>query len=344
MKKFIFLTLICLTIITSNQVFASPSFTANLSVDVTDENVATAKTKALSKALRDALNDVILGISTPKAVEEISKLNDNQIQHFIKELQILMEKSSDVRYIADIKVEIKEDILKEYLKENNFPLSINQTKDILLIPLFQKTDNTLNLWTEENLLRQELLNKTNLKGNVVNFHLIEKNLGNITAIKTQTIYDMNEKKFKELSQFNKTDSIAVIKYSLLEKKVYVKIFPSQKTLEKEITLRDSLSSMTDDILTLIKEATVETSTSTPTQTPAQAIINVLYTYPALSSWMSLKQTLENTPEVDEINVISIANKKVHFSFVYTGPIEKLQVELLQLDYELKNNGEYYVIN
>ena len=344
MKNFIFITLLFLTIITSSQVLAYPSFTANLSVDVTDQNVTTAKSKALSKATRDALNDVILGISTPQAVEEISKLNDNQIQHFIKELQILMEKSSDVRYIADIKIEIKEDVLKEYLKENNFPLSINKTKDILLIPLFQKTDNTINLWTEENLLRQELLNKNNLKGNIVNFHLIEKNLGNITAIKTQTIYDMNERKFKELTKFNKTDHIAVIKYSQLDKKVNIKIFPTQKTIEKEITIRDSLSSMTDDILTLIKEASIETSASTTTETQSQSVVNVVYTYPSLSSWMSLKQTLENTPEVDEINVISMANKKVHFSFVYTGPIEKLQVELLQLDYELKSNGEYYVIN
>ncbi len=344
MKKFIFLTLICLTLITSSRVFASPSFTANISVDETDENVALAKTKALSKALREALNDVILGISTPKAVEEISKLNDNQIQHFIKELQILMEKSSDVRYIADIKIEIKEDILKEYLKENNFPLSINQTKDILLIPLFQKTDNTINLWTEENLLRNELLNKTNLKGNVVNFHLIEKNLGNITAIKTQTIYDMDERKFKELTTFNHTDNIAVIKYSLLEKKVYIKLFPSQKIIEEKITLRDSISSMIDKMFTLIKEATVETTTTAPKEVLSQALVNIVYTYPALSSWMSLKQILENTPEVENINVVSIANKKVHFNFLYTGPIEKLQVELLQSDYELKNNGEYYVIN
>ena len=340
MKNFVFIVFLCLNFV--NICKASPSYTAEISVDETNESVSLAKEQAINKATRSALNDIVLSISTTQAVEEISKLNDNQIQHFVKEMQILMEKSSDIRYIADLKIEIKEDILKEYLKENNFPIIINEIQNVLLIPLFEKKDNTLNLWTEENLLREELLNKTSLKTNLINFQVIEKNLGNITATNPKTIYEMDKEKFNELASFNSVDNIAVIKYSEQEKKVYIKIFPSQQVFEEDITLRDNMSTMIEKTFNIIK-ANTKKITQEVTKSTANSI-DVVYTYPDLSSWMKLKKQLESNPQVDTINIISMANKKVHFNFTYTGIIEKLQTELSLNGFNLKNNGEFYVIN
>ena len=42
--------------------------------------------------------------------------------------------------------------------------------------------------------------------------------------------------------------------------------------------------------------------------------------------MELRQLLESIPQVQDIKVISLAKRKVHFSFKYIGIIEKLQYE------------------
>ena len=98
---------------------ANPLYNAQISVDVSSTNVAEAKKQALNEATRKGLNEVILAISTQETVDEINKLNDNQIQHFISGIQVLMEKSSPIRYIADLKIEVNKDVLTSFIKENN---------------------------------------------------------------------------------------------------------------------------------------------------------------------------------------------------------------------------------
>ena len=96
---------------------ADPRYEADVNVDVTAATVTEAKKQAMAKAVRDGLNEVVLSISTAQSADEINKLNDNQLQHFVSGIMVLMEKSSDVRYIADLRISVNEDILKAYLAE-----------------------------------------------------------------------------------------------------------------------------------------------------------------------------------------------------------------------------------
>ena len=86
---------------------ADPRYEADVNVDVTAATVTEAKKQAMAKAVRDGLNEVVLSISTAQSADEINKLNDNQLQHFVSGIMVLMEKSSDVRYIADLRISVK---------------------------------------------------------------------------------------------------------------------------------------------------------------------------------------------------------------------------------------------
>ena len=341
MNKFIFYTLVSL--ILSFNAFASPLYTTKISVDVTDENVAIAKQKALQQAQREGLNNVILAISTQKTVDQISLLNDKQIEHFISGIQVLMEKSSDVRYIADLEIEINKDVLNAYIKENDLPIIITEAQNALLIPVLEQENKTHDIWGNDNFWREAFITKTNLHNGVLNFHNIEKNLGNISNIDANTIFDMSPEQFAELSSFNRVEQIIVLKYSINDKKIYTKSFPSNKVIETNFDETDTPSLLIDKILPQLKgdkKQTEETSPSTTTQKQ----FDVLYTYPNLGKWMTLKRLLESNPMIDNIKIISMANKKVHFNFTYYGVLEKLQSTLTLNGYNLKDNGEYYVIN
>lgn len=117
---------------------ADPRYEADVNVDVTAATVTEAKKQAMAKAVRDGLNEVVLSISTAQSADEINKLNDNQLQHFVSGIMVLMEKSSDVRYIADLRISVNEDILKAYLAENNMPLVAGEEQDVLAVPLLEK--------------------------------------------------------------------------------------------------------------------------------------------------------------------------------------------------------------
>lgn len=105
-----------------------------VNVDVSDVNAAAAKEKAMAQANREALNYVAPLMASPEGVELLRSLDDNQILYFIKEATVLSEKSSDVRYIASLKVVVQDAVLRQYLAEKGVAKELEKgTIDALYI-------------------------------------------------------------------------------------------------------------------------------------------------------------------------------------------------------------------
>ena len=331
--------------ILSGNVAAKPLFEADVNVDITAENVVEAKKQAMAKARRDALNDVLLSVSTAQSVEELAKLNDNQIQHFISGVMVLMEKSSNVRYIADLRVTINEDVLKAYMAENNLPMVVGEEQTVLVVPLLEQNDGALDLWSDANFWRQAFIDRKDIrKGNLI-LHDIDKNLGNITAVEANRIYDMTEAEFADLSGFNNVEEVYVLKYSLKDGKVYVKSFPTREVNEVVIgdaTPQDMIEAVLPFFKDVKKAAKLENLDDNAEFVNQK--IEAVYSYTKLSEWLSLKRFLEANAQVKDVKVISMANGKVHFSFIYNGVWEKLQANLALSGYKMRNEGGYYAIN
>lgn len=331
--------------ILSGNVTAKPLFEADVNVDITAENVVEAKKQAMAKARRDALNDVLLSVSTAQSVEELAKLNDNQIQHFISGVMVLMEKSSNVRYIADLRVTINEDVLKAYMAENNLPMVVGEEQTVLVVPLLEQNDGALDLWSDANFWRQAFIDRKDIrKGNLI-LHDIDKNLGNITAVEASRIYDMTEAEFADLSGFNNVEEVYVLKYSLKDGKVYVKSFPTREVNEVVIgdaTPQDMIEAVLPFFKDVKKAAKLENLDDNAEFVNQK--IEAVYSYTKLSEWLSLKRFLEANAQVKDVKVISMANGKVHFSFIYNGVWEKLQANLALSGYKMRNEGGYYAIN
>lgn len=319
--------------------WAAPKYETDVGVDETAKTVTEAKKRAISKAIRKGLNEIILNISTEQSVEEINKLNDNQLEHFITEVMVLMEKTSDVRYIADLRISVDGELLRAYLKENNLPIVISEEKEVVVVPLLENADGELDVWGDENAWRQAFLNRPNLHKANLSIHLIDKNLGNIAMIKPNRVFDLAEGEYKELIDFNRADILYILKYSMKDKKVYIKAYPSKEAQQTDVG-DTNFNDVIDKVLPLLKD--IKTKADVVKDYSVEQI-DVIYNYPRLADWMSLKKFLEDNPQVQNIRLVSMANNKVHFNFQYSGVLEKLQGVLDLKGYKMKKEGEHYVI-
>lgn len=324
------------------QVQAAPRYEADVSVDVTAKTVTEAKQKAISKAMRDGLNEVILGISTEESVKEVNKLNDNQLQHFITGVMVLKEKTSDVRYIADFRISVDENLLKAYMAENNLPIALSETQEVVVIPLLEKEDDSLDVWGDDNFWRQAFVEHHYLRKGNLEISTIDKNLGNIAMVKANRVYDLADGEYRELADFNRADGVYVAKYSLKDKKVYVKEYPG-KNVQEVVINNQKPEELVDEVIALFKPVKKSTSAQSSDYNMTPTLIEVVYSYPRLAAWMSLKQILDNNTQVQDVKIVSMSNNKVHFNFLYSGVIEKLQGTLEVNGYRMVREGEYYVI-
>lgn len=329
-----------LLLFVSNAV-AEPKFDADVRVDVIEKNVSTAKQKAIAKAMRDGLNEVVLSVSTEDSLKEFNKLNDNQLQHFISGVMVLMEKTSDVRYVANLRISVDKDILKAYMAENNLPFVVGENQEVLIVPLLETEDGRADVWSENNFWRQAFIERKNLyKGNM-NIRVINKNLGNIAMVKSDRLFDMSEGEYQEFANFNRADSVYVMKYSKRNKKVYIKDYPEGKNTEADISDGD-INETIDNCIAKIKD-TKKVKKETLEENMVTERIDVVYSYEKLADWMRLKQQLNENPQVQDIKVISMTNGKVHFNFLYGGVVEKLQGHLEANGYKMNKEESYYAI-
>ncbi len=339
MRRFILSSLFCLCV--SFSVRADVRYEADVHVDVTAETVTQAKEQAMVKAVRDGLNEVVLNVSTMQSLDVFDELNDNQLQHFVSGIMVLMEKSSDVRYIADLRVSINENVLKAYLQENGLPFVVSEEQDVLAIPLLEKADGTLDLWGDDNVWWQAFQERRGIRKGNLNIHNIEKNLGNITTVEADRIFDMTDIDYHDLVAFNNVSEIYVLKYSLKDNKLYVKSFPERSVSEADIT-GISPAQAIDVVLPFFKDNKKAVAVMEGASLVEQKI-EMVYSYSKLGDWLALKALLEGYLQAGEVNVVSMVNKKVHFSFIYSGVWEKLQTHLAMNGYNLRNEGGYYAV-
>lgn len=342
MKKYFICFFLVVGVIFS--AFAEPRFEADVHVDVTAKSVTDAKQMAMSKAVRDGLAEVVLRISTNKSVQEIDKLTDNQLAHFITGVMVLMEKTSDVRYIADLRIGVDEYILKSYLSENDLPLVYAEEKEALVIPLMEDEEGNVDLWSDENVWKKAFSDRGEMHKGRLNIATIDKNLGNISMIKVNRLGELTNSEFKNLADFNHADSIYVLTYSQKDNKIYIKNYPSQSVQEVLIENKP-MTFLVDKVMEFFKddESSVQQNTEVAQVSDFEKI-EVVYNYSKLSEWMSLKQVLDNNAQVKDIQIVSMVNGKVHFNFGYNGIVEKLQGYLVMSGYKMQKEGEYYVIN
>ena len=341
MKKYLLCLLFVIGFI--NQALAEPRFDADVRVDITAKTVTEAKQKAMSKAVRDGINEVVLRISTNKGVQEINKLTDNQLEHFITGIMVLMEKTSDVRYIADLRISVDGELLKAYLKENDLPLVYAEERNVLAIPVMEDKDGNLDLWSDENIWKKAFADYGNIHKGRMSVTVIDKNLGNISMVKVNRLYELTDSEFNELANFNHVDGVYILKYSYKDGKIYIKNYPEQES--QEVLVKDEpMKELVEKALTYFKdrEGPVKQAADDERESVFETI-EVVYNYSKLAEWMSLKQVLENNAQVQDIKIISMVNGKVHFNFVYSGVIEKLQGTLAMNGYNMQREGKYYVI-
>ncbi|MBO5442778.1 MAG: DUF2066 domain-containing protein [Alphaproteobacteria bacterium] len=343
------LLLLCLAVLC----FAAPAaaqnndlYSAEIMVDVTAENASVAREKAMNEANRKAFLAVAGRFTTSSGVEALSSLSNAQILNFIKEVSILSEKVSDVRYIADLKVAINENIFKTYMREKNISFAVGSDANILIIPTFREfSGDTPLLWEEGNLWRKAWEEKPYQQGQIKISPLpsTEENMSVMTA---ERALSQDGIALDKIARINGTTDIytADAVYNGIEG-LTVTLRSAKKGTEETINVsgerspqlfEDAITEITARINNTIKQQDIADSQQ-------KSEITVLYKYNAIRDWLSLEKTLKSIAIVDAISIDAIGSGKVQFKIHYVGNEDKLQRAVRDKYYNLRSFGSFYNI-
>lgn len=346
-KKLLYLTLMFCFI--SSNVYAAnnATYSVDVSVDVTDDNAAIAKDKAMTKANREAFNTVVNRLTNGTGSADLEKLNDTQILNFIKEISIKSEKSSSVRYIADLNVVVDDNLLSQYMREKGISTVVVPKSDILIVPTFRefKTDTPM-LWEKENLWKSAWEEARGDKRGMVTFTAIPANGSNYASIDAKKALSLDNTAMQQIAfhnnihdiyvadaYYNGIEGLTVTVYSY--KNGSVETFNVSGVRSPEL-LQQAVKETKNTITNKLKKQNfVEYATKNS--------IEVVYNYNNMADWAKTERALKEVSQVSGIRVMAMSRGKVQFKVDFSGSTDSLITSLNRHYFSLNSQGSYYIL-
>lgn len=126
------------TLVNAEEVFTIKG----VKVDVTAATAASARQQALEQGQSDALKNLLKKLTLVKDHERVEGLSVKDAGVYVKSLEIENEKTSRVRYLADMTVHFKPDLIRRFLSHNNLEYAETVSKPLLVVPVFFSSDES----------------------------------------------------------------------------------------------------------------------------------------------------------------------------------------------------------
>ena len=308
-----------------------------LTVDVTAENAAIAREKAMNQAAKRAVYNTASAFTGADGLDMLHKMNNDRLLNFVSETTVMQEKASAVRYMARLKLLVDVKLLKQYLQEKGVLLSATPLPDIFLIAPYY--DPAPKLWEESNVWRRKWqdYNERNGLGKI---HLLPETAADlITADNAKyPTADTLQKLALRLNSNIIYGASAVAAGSHLE----IKLQNLTTGVVKEMVFDLPESGEIPDaaVADVIKEILQEQNIS---QNNLSDSIAVLSNITGLKQWLLTEEKIKDLNMVEDLRLIAAGNRKIQFQLDFAGGLHNLNSALNNIGLQLQQNGNIYLL-
>ncbi len=314
---FIFMLLI------SFDLSAKISFEAGVNTEATDQNSGLAKKTALNKAYREAFLKVSSRLTSAQNVQTLDNLTDDQLSHFIREVEVVAEKMTSTSYRADLNIKINENLLKQYLAENNMLTTSDIVSKALIIPIYSNTEQENKLLFEDsNSWREAWMDKGYIKSGNIEFDIIQNTEKNSELINLQNIDSIDNNTYDKLRFVNGAEDIFIInaiKAGSDMLVVSIKSFPKNYHKSFIINGGNIFDKAIDQALS---NMTYLIQNRTETLTNQDGQIDVFFET-KITDWLATEKKLNDIAQVKKVYLKSFSLGKAVFTIEFSSGIDDL---------------------
>ena len=322
-------------------------------VDERAETAAAARESALEIGQRKAFEEVVARLTLPEDRAGLAMPDTSTITNMVRDFGVSNEKTSSVRYIADMTVRFKDDELRRYLRFRDISFAELQSKPVMIVPVY-RTNNYVSLWDDPNPWREVWSRNIATSGLVP----IKAPIGDLTDISTISAEQAENGAMERLGQLarrygadvavvasaevtgpqgGETVNVSVTRY---DPTGAPQIFGVQEKTQAGETLSETLvraaKSVQDQLADGWKRANLVNY-----GTGGNLMVFIPIT--GLGDWAGIEKKLVGLPVVRNSRVVAMSKREVQLSLDYVGSTNQLQTALNQQNLSLSRMGELWFI-
>ncbi len=318
-----------------------------LAVDVTAESALAARQQAMREGQRQALNILLRRITLRTDHLSLPDPSDDAITQIVATVEVAKEKTSTVRYLAELTVRFHRNAVRGLLRSVGIRFSETRAKPILVLPVFEK-GAALSLFEAGNVWRGawESLNLT--ATSLLPLRLPTGDLQDITTLAPAAAVAGKSKQLRAIALRHGVENVivahAVLRIDLASggvPQVHVNLLrfgPRGKSTEVLDYMADVSGGLEQALNNLALRVAVDQEEQWKRRTQlsfgADTSLSALVPLSGLADWLTVRQRLGASAMVRSIVLQGISRQDAQVVINYMGDPDSLVVSLAQSDLDL----------
>jgi len=334
-----------------DQIFAAEA----VAVDVTARTATEARERGLREGRVRGLRQVYERLVMRQYHDVLPKLAVTEVIDMVRDFTVLHERTSAIRYMADINVRFHPDAVRTSLRFSQIPFAETISKPILVLPLYQESIVTSPvLWEEDNPWR-EAWEKLQKGSGLVPIILPYGDLQDIATLSAEDIFARAPRALSAIAERYKVDGIVIASATVLrgfpEQSLQItitttragEIFPeTSKLVMGEIDKDDSnlFTSASQEVLHTIED---DWKQENLLQFGMSGQITVLVPIKRLDEWLEVRRLLETVAVIDRHQLQAITQDRAQVILHYIGDQRQLQISMEQSNLNLTWDNDVWTV-
>lgn len=319
---------------------------AGVSVDVTSRTAAKARKQAIANGEVIAFRLLLERLTLQADFENLPFLERDEIDQFVQDFSVDNEKTSNVRYLADLSFRFKRKEIRQLLTDYDLPFAETPSKPVLILPVYQAA-GAVGLWDDPNPWRDAWGTSQSNMGLVPKV-LPVGDLGDIGAIGALQAVEGDRQSVAVIADRYKVSDVIVTVASLdldpvtLRNKLTVKVHRNGidlETVEETVSLlqrqQESLKSLfrraTRDVEIIIED---QWKLENLLQFDQLGVMAVVVPIDDLHHWLRLNNKLKEIAVIRRAEIVLMTRDEIRINIHHIGTRHQLVLALRQADLEL----------
>lgn len=324
-----------------------------IAVDVTAETAAKAREQALAEGEARAFQTLLERLTLRIEHQGLPQLAADELSTYVQDFSVADEKTSSVRYLAQLTFRFKPKDIRALLIESGFSFAETVSKPVLVLPVFQNA-GALILWDDPNPWREAWAAREQ-RQSLVPTLLPKGDLADIAAIGAEQAMEGDPQRLAAIAnRYGASDALVVFGVLRIEAAqarrvldVYFTRFGRQIKEQTEVT---SFPQEKDETVpALLARAARELTyvvednwkRDNLLRFDRSGMIPVVLPIAGLKDWLRVRKRLGGVAVIQRTEMVLLSKAQVRLNVHYIGETNQLALALEQADLKLaQDNGQW----
>ena len=327
-----------------------------LPVDATARSAALARDVALADGQRRGVDQVLKRLVLRADQDFLPELSDEQISHLVQDISITNERTSSIRYLANLTVRFKKEAIRDLLRNQGIRYAETISKARLVIPLYEAAGAQI-LWDEPNPWRAAWEDREADPASPVPLMMPRGDLGDVAAIGAAQVLAGDDRRIEAIGQrYDVTDVLvahARLEVDLAANRPRLHVTLRQLGPAGEgVVLLSFTGEARDRVPELLVRAVAESVVRLEEdwkhdnllQFDSPVRLSVRIPLSSLAEWLSVRGRLESSAVVRRVELAALSRADAQVVLHYLGDPAQLTLALAQIDLDLREEDGFWTLS